>query len=228
VRATAALTACALLGALAAFALPHAGRAANPTLNATVNDDYTITLQDSHGYAVTNLPGGMYDIVVHDNSAFHNFHLTGPGVDQSTTVLETTTVTWTVNLTAGSYHFKCDVHFPTMYGDFTVGTTTTSTATTTTPASTAPPTTAPTEPTTTAPTTTSGPAEPCVVPRLVGTTLPVARRRLARTSCRLGRISRAYSRQVRRRRIISQRPRAGRRVGYGTAVNVVLSRGRRH
>ena len=221
------MTACALLGALAAFALPHAGRAANPTLTATVNDDATITLEDSNGYAVTYIPAGMYDIVVHDNSALHNFHLTGPGVDQSTTVPETTTVTWTVDLSAGSYHFQCDAHWLSMKGDFTVNETTTSTATTTSPAPTSPPTTAPTEPTTTAPTTTRGPAEPCIVPKLAGVTLPVARRRLARTSCRLGRTSRVYSRKVRRGRIISQRPRAGRRVGFGTAVNVVLSRGPR-
>ncbi len=218
------MVAIALLGAVTAFALPHAGRAANPTLTATVDDDYTITLQDADGHTVTNLAPGLYDIVVHDNSALHNFHLSGPGVDEATTVPETTTVTWTVSLAAGSYHFQCDQHPFSMYGDFVVsaGTTSTSSSTATSPTTTAPA-------TTTAPTTTSAPApaEPCVVPKLVGTTLPVARRRLARTSCRLGRIGHAYSRKVRPGRIVSQRPWASRRVGYGTAVAVVVSRGRK-
>jgi hypothetical protein len=70
-------------------------------------------------------------------------------------------------------------------------------------------------------------ARRCVVPRVVGRTLPVARRAILRSRCRVGRIRRAYSRRVRRGRVISQWPRAGRRVRVGTRVALVVSRGRR-
>ena len=39
-----------------------------------------------NGTRVTHLAAGTYEIQVHDNSAFHNFHLNGPGVDQTTEV----------------------------------------------------------------------------------------------------------------------------------------------
>jgi hypothetical protein len=81
--------------------------------------------------------------------------------------------------------------------------------------------------TTTSPPGKIGRPEPCLVPNLVRKTLPVARRRLARTSCHLGRVTRVYSRRVAKGRVLSQRPRAGRRLGPGTLVNLVLSRGRR-
>jgi plastocyanin len=224
------MVAVAALGALTAFALPHAGNAANPKLFGTITAGGVITLTDSDGHTVTSIQAGTYDIEVTDDSAIHNFDLQRPDSTSAdaTDIVGMGTVTWTdVSLTPGTWTYLCDAH-PYIQGTFTVtGGSTTSTAATTSPASTAPPTTAPTEPTTTAPTTTSGPAKPCIVPKLAGTTLPVARRRLARTSCRLGRIGRVYSRKVRRGRVISQRPDAGRRVGYGTAVNVVLSRGRR-
>jgi hypothetical protein len=224
------LIACALLGALAAFALPHAGRAANPTLTATVNDDYTITLVDSHGDPVTSLPAGMYDIVVHDNSALHNFHLTGPGVDESTTVAETTTVTWTVDLAAGSYHFQCDVHFPTMYGDFTVGAPgTSSSSSTTAPVTTAPPTTTPPTapaPTSTTITTTPKPRTRCRVPHVIGTTLPRARRAIVARHCRVGKVSRRYARRA-KGRVVAQTPRAGTVRPALARVSLTVSRGRR-
>ena len=72
-RATAGVIVIGVLGALSAFALPHAGSAANPKLVATVNDNFTITLTDAAGTAVTTLPAGTYDVEVHDNSAFHSF-----------------------------------------------------------------------------------------------------------------------------------------------------------
>lgn len=226
------MIACALLGALAAFALPRAGQAANPKLFGTVGPGYTITFKDADGNDVTSLPAGTYDIEVTDSSTIHDFDLVRPdhASERATDIVGTGTETWTdVVLTPGTWTYICDAH-PYMTGSFAVSGGSTTTGSTSTAGSiTAPTTTAPTttEPTTTAPTTTRGPAEPCIVPKLAGTTLPVARRRLARTSCRLGRTSRTYSRKVRRGRIISQRPQAGRRVGYGTAVNVVLSRGRR-
>src|SRR5207302_5821781 len=63
-------------------------RAGNPTLTADVGagDGFTIALVDANGDPVTTLAAGTYTIVVHDHSAFHNFHLHGPGLDRSTDV----------------------------------------------------------------------------------------------------------------------------------------------
>jgi hypothetical protein len=236
-----------LLGALSAFALPHAGSAANPKLVATVNDNFTITLTDAAGTAVTTLPAGTYDVEVHDNSAFHSFHLTGPGgVDKATTVPGTGTTTWTVTLVAGSYHFQCDAHPATMNGDFTVtsaGSTGTQTTGTTPPP--APTTTAPAPPppppappatttngqtTTSAETSTSAPtmaARPptCKVPRVLGRTLAGARRLIAAALCRIRRLTYAYSKRVPRQHVLAQHPSAGARVARGTPVDLVVSRG---
>jgi hypothetical protein len=115
----------ALVAALVLLPFPgQRAAAANPQLCAEVglNDTFVITLKDaSCTTAVTQVAPGTYDIVVHDYSAFHNFHLTGPGnVNKATTVAEVTTLTWTVTLASGSYHFQCDQHALSMNGDFTV------------------------------------------------------------------------------------------------------------
>jgi hypothetical protein len=118
----------AALGVALAFLLPSSGRAANPQLCATVGtgDAFVITLQDASCTTdVTRTDPGTYDIVVHDNSAFHNFHLTGPGgVDMTTGVAEITPpagVTWTLTLVDGTYTYTCDPHLLSMTGSFTVG-----------------------------------------------------------------------------------------------------------
>jgi PASTA domain len=67
----------------------------------------------------------------------------------------------------------------------------------------------------------------CVVPNVKGKTLARARRLLASKRCALGRITRGYSRKVRKGRVISQRPTVGRRLPRGTRVQVKVSRGRR-
>jgi plastocyanin len=85
-------------------------------------DAFVIRLTDAAGNAVTRLDPGDYTITIHDRSAFHNFHLSGPGVDQSTTEDFVGDVTWNVKLVDGSYHFQCDPHASRMKGDFVVGT----------------------------------------------------------------------------------------------------------
>ena len=87
----------------------------------TVGPGSIITLTRQDGSPVANLAPGTYDIEVSDLSTIHNFHLTGPGVDRATKVEVEETVTWTLDLAAGSFHFQCDPHYPYMYGDFTVG-----------------------------------------------------------------------------------------------------------
>ena len=115
-----------LLGALLpAMFLPSAlARADNPKLVATVgrNDSFSISLQDPSGRAVTSLDPGTYDIEVHDLSQEHNFHLTGPGVDQATAVGSVQDALWTVTFVNGTYRFQCDAHSTTMRGRLTVGT----------------------------------------------------------------------------------------------------------
>ena len=60
--------------------------------------------------------------------------------------------------------------------------------------------------------------------RLIGKTLPRARREIRRAHCSVGRISRARS--VRPRgRIVRQSPRAGRRLVRGSRINLVVSLG---
>lgn len=82
-------------------------------------DKPVITLMDSAGAPVTSLKAGSYTVNVKDLSKKHNFHLTGTGVEEKTTVPEVKDVTWTVTLAAGTYTFKCDPHAP-MVGTFTV------------------------------------------------------------------------------------------------------------
>jgi hypothetical protein len=240
VRIALALTLVALAGAMTAVALPRAVEASNPELIGTVNDDYTITLTDSGGTAVTSLAAGTYDIAVHDNSAIHNFDLKRPdGTTADKTSIPTTgDVTWTITLTPGTWTFVCDAH-AFMSGNFTVtATTTSSAASTSSPATTAPVmTTAPV--TTTSPTTTAAVApqtpttpplappkpSPCIVPGVVGRTLATGRRLLRGAGCTTGRLSRAHSARLRRGRILSQRPAPGARRAHGAPVALVVSRG---
>ena len=98
-----------------------AGGASAGVLTGSVGegDAYVITLMDSTGAPVTSLKAGSYTVKVKDASKIHDFHLTGPGVDQKTTVPEITEATWTVTLQAGTYTYKCDPHAK-MTGSFTV------------------------------------------------------------------------------------------------------------
>ena len=109
---------------LAALLLPSAlARADNPTVVATVgrNNAFVISLNDASGNPVKHLDPGTYEVVVHDLSEMHNFHLHGPGVQQATAVGNVEEVTWTVTLTDGKYGFDCTAHPTVMNGWFTVG-----------------------------------------------------------------------------------------------------------
>lgn len=69
---------------------------------------------------------------------------------------------------------------------------------------------------------TPAPVAGCVVPRLVGKTLAVARTALRRSRCAVGRIRRVRSRRV--GRIVAQSPRAGSRRPRGTKVSLTVGR----
>ena len=94
--------------------------ASGTTLEASVGPGFEISLKDASGQDVTTLAAGTYTITVDDEADIHNFHLTGPGVDEDSGVSETGTSTWTVTFEAGSYHYQCDPHSSSMNGDFTV------------------------------------------------------------------------------------------------------------
>ena len=94
----------------AAVLVPSALSAVVGKLDGTVGPDFSISLNSPDGGLVTQIDPGTYEIVVRDLSNEHNFHLFGPGVDETTQVSETGTVTWTVTLRNGRYTLQCDPH----------------------------------------------------------------------------------------------------------------------
>ena len=67
----------------------------------------------------------------------------------------------------------------------------------------------------------------CTVQDVKGKTLPAAKRTIARANCRVGQIRRAYSKRVKKGRVISQKPTPGTVLPGGGKVNLVVSRGRK-
>jgi beta-lactam-binding protein with PASTA domain len=67
----------------------------------------------------------------------------------------------------------------------------------------------------------------CTVQNVTKKKLLIARRALARAHCRIGGISRAYSKLVKSGRVISQEPKFGAVLPNGSKVNLVASRGPR-
>lgn len=116
-----------VLGAvwLVAFGLPVTANAQTALQgrvgSATNPDAFVISLTHADGTPVTQLDPGTYTIVVEDFSTMHNFHLSGPGVDETTLVEATGTFTWTVTFAVGTYRFQCDPHATLLRGTFRVG-----------------------------------------------------------------------------------------------------------
>ena len=112
-----------LLGAAALLlVLPGAARGVGePRLIGTVRADLTITLTDANGTPVTSVSPGTYDFEIHDETYSHNFHLTGPGVDRKTEVVDEVTTIWEdlVLASGATYQFVCDPHADFMKGSFT-------------------------------------------------------------------------------------------------------------
>ena len=99
------------------------GAAEHPSaLDGTVGqgDAFTISLNDPQGHALGTIAAGTYQLTVHDDSSIHNFHITGSGVDDKTSVSSAETKTFTVNLSPGTYTFLCDIHPTSMKGTFQV------------------------------------------------------------------------------------------------------------
>lgn len=100
---------------------PAALAATVPQLFGHVGPDFSIDLEDAGGTRVTQVDPGSYEIVVRDLSEDHDFHLTGPGVDETTQVDFTGTVTWAVTLREGTYTLLCDAHPTRMRRTFVAG-----------------------------------------------------------------------------------------------------------
>jgi len=70
-------------------------------------------------------------------------------------------------------------------------------------------------------------ARDCVVPKVKGKTLKVAKRRLKARACRVGKVKHAFSHRVRKGRVISQKPRPRRVLAHAAKVRLTISRGKR-
>lgn len=110
-----------LLAAIVVLPAPAYALADNPKLNGVVGPSFNISLLDANGQTVTRLEPGAFDIAVRDLSEDHNFHLFGPGIDQTTSVTGTGDADWTVTFREGRYAFVCDPHSSDMRGTFVVG-----------------------------------------------------------------------------------------------------------
>jgi len=56
-------------------------------------------------------------------------------------------------------------------------------------------------------------------------TLPKAKARIRRAHCSTGKVTRKFSAKARRGKVLTQRPRPGRRLANGAKVNLTVGRG---
>ena len=117
-------------------------QSANGVLEAVVgtNDGFDIGLFFPDGRRVITLEPGTYDVVVHDRSALHNFHLASnfdSTVDFRTELAFVGDQTFTVTFKPNTvYAYACEPHWQVMNGSFrtlALAPTTTTSPTTTTP-----------------------------------------------------------------------------------------------
>jgi beta-lactam-binding protein with PASTA domain len=67
----------------------------------------------------------------------------------------------------------------------------------------------------------------CIVPNVKGKTLAAAKRKLTAAHCKTGKTTKAKSKTVKKWNVISQSPKAGKKLAKGAKVNLVVSRGKR-
>ena len=115
----------ALLVAFAALAVAAMARPqTHPMLIGVVGKDdaYKITLTTAAGKIAKVLKAGTYTVVIHDDSAIHNYELDGPhGKSWTfTSVPFKGTKTFTLKLVAGAYKAYCAPHEAMMFQHFKV------------------------------------------------------------------------------------------------------------
>lgn len=67
----------------------------------------------------------------------------------------------------------------------------------------------------------------CVVPKLKGKKLRAAKRAITKANCSVGKVKRAFSSRVKKGRVMSQKPRPGKKLPPGSRVQLKVSKGRR-
>jgi hypothetical protein len=67
----------------------------------------------------------------------------------------------------------------------------------------------------------------CVVPKVKDKTLTAARRAITHSACAVGKIGRAFSSTVKKGHVVSQRPKAGKKLAYHARVSLVVSKGKK-
>jgi len=75
--------------------------------------------------------------------------------------------------------------------------------------------------------TVSVPPKACLVPNVKGKSLKAAKRAIKAHYCRVGKIKHAFSKKVKKGHVISQRPKAQKRLRHGAKVNLAVSKGGR-
>jgi plastocyanin len=97
------------------------GNQAGGELDGEVGPGFTIEVSQD-GKDAETVQAGTYTLKVEDKSDQHNFHLIGPGVDETVTdVPFKGDKTVTVKLEQGTYTYQCDPHAANgMKGTFTV------------------------------------------------------------------------------------------------------------
>jgi plastocyanin len=97
------------------------GGASMGELDGEVGPGFTIEVS-RNGEDAESVPAGTYTLKVEDKSDQHNFHLIGPGVDETVTEVPFQgDKSVTVTLKPGTYTYQCDPHAANvMKGTFTV------------------------------------------------------------------------------------------------------------
>ena len=97
------------------------GGSASGTLEGETGPGFEIEVKQD-GQDAETVKAGTYTLKVEDKSEMHNFHLTGPGVDEEVTdVPFVGEKSVTVTLEKGTYTYQCDPHASNgMKGTFTV------------------------------------------------------------------------------------------------------------
>ena len=109
-----------LVSLVVAVALAVPTVAAARPFQGTVGPGSTMSLKRADGTALKHASPGEKRFAISDQSAFHNFHLLGPGVNKKTAIDFIGSRTWRVTLSIGTYKFRCDSHPKTMHGSFGV------------------------------------------------------------------------------------------------------------
>jgi plastocyanin len=97
------------------------GGSASGTLKGETGPGFTIEVSQD-GKDAETVKAGTYTLQVEDKSEMHNFHLTGPGIDEEVTEVPFVgEKSVKVTLQKGTYTYQCDPHAAQgMKGTFTV------------------------------------------------------------------------------------------------------------